>query len=34
MPIVRVNDTILGNDRPGRVFERIRDLYWARHREG
>jgi branched-chain amino acid aminotransferase len=34
MPIVRVNDTILGNDRPGPVFERIRDLYWARHREG
>jgi branched-chain amino acid aminotransferase len=33
VPVVRVNQTILGNDRPGPVFERIRELYWRNHRE-
>jgi branched-chain amino acid aminotransferase len=31
--VVRVNTVILGNDRPGPVFEKIRELYWAKHRD-
>lgn len=33
VPVVRVNQTILGNDRPGVVFEKISELYWRNHRE-
>ncbi len=34
MPISRLNDRILGNDRPGPLSARIKDLYWRRHAEG
>lgn len=34
MPISRLNERILGNDRPGPLSSRIKDLYWRRHREG
>ena len=34
MPIVRVDDRILGNGRPGPIFDRIHNLYWAKRRAG
>ena len=34
MPVSRVDNRILGNDRPGPVSTRLRDLYWAKHEEG
>ncbi len=34
MPVSRVEDRILGNDRPGPISTRLRDLYWAKHEEG
>lgn len=34
MPISRVGRRILGNDRPGPVSTRLKQLYWQRHREG
>lgn len=33
MPIVRVQGRILGNGAPGPVTMRLRELYWARHRD-
>ena len=34
MPIARLNERILGNDRPGPLSVRLKDLYWRRHAEG
>lgn len=34
MPIARVGSRILGNDRPGPMSTRLKDLYWKKHREG
>lgn len=34
MPVSRVDNRILGNDRPGPLSTRLRDLYWAKHDEG
>lgn len=34
MPVSRVDERILGNDRPGPVALRLKDLYWAKHAEG
>ncbi len=34
MPVSRVDNRILGNDRPGPLSIRLRDLYWAKHDEG
>jgi branched-chain amino acid aminotransferase len=34
MPISRVDGRILGNDRPGPLTGRIRDLYWRWHEDG
>ncbi|MGI4953397.1 MAG: aminotransferase class IV [Janthinobacterium lividum] len=34
MPVSRVGRRILGNDRPGPVSLRLKELYWQRHREG
>jgi branched-chain amino acid aminotransferase len=34
MPISRLNQRILGNDRPGPLSARLRSLYWQRHAEG
>ena len=34
MPISRVGSRILGNDRPGPLSARLRELYWRRHEEG
>ena len=31
MPVSRVMSRIMGNDRPGPVFARIHDAYWAWH---
>lgn len=31
MPIVRIEDRILGNGAPGPISVRMRELYWARH---
>ena len=33
MPITRVMGHIMGNDRPGPVFRRVHDTYWAWHRD-
>ncbi|MCW3476722.1 aminotransferase class IV [Limobrevibacterium gyesilva] len=34
MPVSRVGTRILGNDRPGPLSRRLKDLYWRRHAEG
>jgi branched-chain amino acid aminotransferase len=34
MPISRVGTRILGNDRPGPLSVRLKELYWRRHEEG
>ncbi len=34
MPVTRVDDRILGNDAPGAVTARLRDVYWAKHSDG
>ena len=34
MPISRLNERILGNDRPGPLSSRLKELYWQRHAEG
>lgn len=34
MPVARVGSRILGNDRPGPLSTRLKDLYWRRHDEG
>ncbi len=34
MPVARVGRHILGNDRPGPVSIRLKQLYWQRHAEG
>jgi branched-chain amino acid aminotransferase len=34
MPVARLNERILGNDRPGPVSLRLKDLYWRKHKEG
>ena len=34
MPASRIGQRILGNDRPGPVSMRIRELYWAKHEQG
>ncbi len=34
MPIARLNQRILGNDRPGPLSAKLRALYWQRHEEG
>jgi branched-chain amino acid aminotransferase len=34
MPVARLNARILGNDRPGPVSLRLKDLYWRKHDEG
>lgn len=34
MPVTRLDGRILGNDRPGPVAERLRELYWAKRRSG
>ena len=34
MPVARVGRRILGNDRPGPLSARLKDLYWQKHAEG
>ena len=34
MPVARVGGRILGNDRPGPISVRLKDLYWRKHEEG
>lgn len=34
MPIARLNERILGNDRPGPLSARLKHLYWQHHAEG
>ncbi|MDX6804809.1 aminotransferase class IV [Terrihabitans rhizophilus] len=34
MPCARVNDKIYGNDRPGPISAKLKDLYWQKHKEG
>jgi branched-chain amino acid aminotransferase len=34
MPISRVGRRILGNDRPGPLSAKLKDLYWRKHDEG
>ncbi len=34
MPVVRVDDRIMGNGRPGPLSERLKSLYWRKHEEG
>lgn len=34
MPVTRIDDRILGNDRPGPLTMQIRDLYWSKHEQG
>lgn len=34
MPCARVNDRIYGNDRPGPISQKLKDLYWRKHKEG
>lgn len=34
MPCARVNDRIYGNDRPGPISQKLKDLYWQKHKEG
>ena len=34
MPIVRVDDRVLGNGRPGPLSVRLKERYWRKHEEG
>ena len=34
MPIVRVDERILGNGRPGPLSSQLKELYWRKHEEG
>ena len=34
MPCARVNDRIYGNDHPGPISVKLKDLYWQKHKEG
>ncbi len=34
MPVSRVDDRILGNDRPGPLSLKLKDLYWSKHDAG
>lgn len=34
MPCARVNERIYGNDRPGPISQKLKDLYWQKHKEG
>jgi branched-chain amino acid aminotransferase len=34
MPVARLNERIIGNDRPGPVSMRLKELYWRKHEEG
>ncbi len=34
MPVTRIDNRILSNDRPGPVARRLKDLYWQRHTDG
>ncbi|QJP16995.1 branched-chain amino acid--2-keto-4-methylthiobutyrate aminotransferase [Starkeya sp. ORNL1] len=34
MPCSRVNERIYGNDRPGPISQKLKDLYWQKHKEG
>lgn len=34
MPVSRIGRRILGNDRPGPISARLKDVYWRRHHEG
>lgn len=34
MPVSRIDGRILGNDRPGPLSTRLKDLYWRKHAEG
>ncbi|MEQ8655121.1 MAG: aminotransferase class IV [Kiloniellales bacterium] len=34
MPASRIDNRILGNDRPGPISARLREAYWKRHAEG
>lgn len=34
MPVSRIDGRILGNDRPGPISARLREIYWERHAEG
>jgi len=34
MPVARIGNRILGNDRPGPVSLRLKALYWQKHEEG
>jgi branched-chain amino acid aminotransferase len=34
MPVSRIGNRILGNDRPGPISMRLKDLYWRKHQEG
>jgi branched-chain amino acid aminotransferase len=34
MPAARINGTIKGNDRPGPLSARLKELYWQKHEEG
>jgi len=34
MPCARVNERIKGNDRPGPLSARLKEVYWQRHAEG
>jgi branched-chain amino acid aminotransferase len=34
LPVTRLDDRILGNDRPGPISESLREHYWARRKAG
>jgi branched-chain amino acid aminotransferase len=34
LPVTRLDNRILGNDRPGPISERLREAYWRKRREG
>ena len=34
MPASRIGTRILGNDRPGPISTRLKDIYWRKHDEG
>jgi len=34
MPVTRIDDRVLGNDRPGPLSMQIRALYWQKHEQG
>lgn len=34
MPVSRLDGRIFGNDRPGPISARLREVYWAKHAEG